>query len=144
MPAMSTNRQVSGCGFHHVAIRARDFDKSARFYVEVLGFVPKISWGEKPARAVMLDVGDGNYLEIFERPDQAPPIEQPQPAILHLALRTSDTAAALEKARAAGCRVTVETKDVLIPSRPEPTPVTLAFFEGPDGEIIELFQNELT
>ncbi|GEM_PF-6146594 len=41
-------------------------------------------------------------------------------------------------------KVTVEPKDVEIPSRPQPTPVRLAFFEGPDGEVIELFHNETT
>lgn len=69
---MSTNERVTDCGFHHVAIRARDFDKSVGFYTDVMGFRRKIGWGQKPGRAVMLDVGDGNYLEIFERPEQAP------------------------------------------------------------------------
>lgn len=141
---MSKNERIPGCGFHHVAIRARDFDKSCQFYTEIMGFREKIAWGEAPERAVMLDVGDGNYLEIFERPDQPGPVEEPQPAILHMAFRARDTSTALENARSAGVRVTVETKEVLIPSHPHPTPVTLAFFEGPDGEIIELFQNELT
>lgn len=141
---MSTNTQIPGCGFHHVAIRARDFDASVGFYTDVLGFKEKIAWGEAPKRAVMLDTGDGNYLEIFERPDQAPPADSPQPAILHLCFRTADTAATIDKVRAAGREVTVEPKSIEIASRPQPTPVTLAFFKGPDGEIIELFQNELT
>ncbi len=129
-------------GFHHVAIRARDFDASHAFYTSVLGFREKIAWGEAPKRAVMLDAGDGNYLEIFERPDQ--PAVHDEAAILHLCFRTHDTHAALEKARAAGCEVTVETKSVVIPSRPHETPVTLAFFKGPDGEVVELFQNDVT
>ena len=90
----------------------------------------------------MLDTGDGNYLEIFERPDQS--ADLPESAILHLCLRTHDTRATLEKVRAAGCEVTVEPKDIVIASRPHETPVTLAFFKGPDGEVIELFQNQLT
>ena len=40
--------------------------------------------------------------------------------------------------------VTVEPKDIVIKSRPQHTPVRLAFFKGPDGEIIELFDNETT
>jgi hypothetical protein len=42
-----------------------------------------------------------------------------------------------ERARAAGVVITIETKDVVIPSIPKPTPVRLAFCKGPDGEIIE-------
>jgi glyoxylase I family protein len=129
-------------GFHHIAIRARDFDKSVGFYTAVLGFAPKIAWGERPGRAVMLDVGNANYLEIFERPSQEPATQEG--AILHLALRTQTCDATLERARAAGCPVTVEPRDVTIPSAPQPTPVRIAFFQGPDGEVVELFQNELT
>jgi glyoxylase I family protein len=143
VPKTQTPRKKSKqVGFHHIAIRARDFDKSLGFYTGVLGFGPKIAWGDKPGRAVMLDTGNGNYLEIFERPDQAPATQEG--AILHLALRTADCDAALERARAAGCPVTMEPKDVLIPSTPGPTPVRIAFFTGPDGEVVELMQNELT
>lgn len=132
-------------GFHHVAIRARDFDKSVSFYTDVLGFTPKIAWKQKPDRAIMLDTGDGNYLEIFERPDQAPPPKD-EGAILHLALRTDDTDAMLEKARAAGCHVTTEPRAVDIPDTiaDRSVPVRIAFFKGPDGEVVELFQNDLT
>lgn len=131
-------------GFHHVAIRARDFDKSRQFYVEALGFREKIRWGEAPKRAVMLDAGAGDYVEIFERPHQGPAPEGEEPIILHFALRTDDTDAAIAQARAAGAVVTVEPKDVTIASTPGPTPVRLAFCKGPDGEVIEFFQNELT
>lgn len=130
-----------GGGFHHVAIRAHDFDASVRFYTQALGFVEKIRWGEGPKRAIMLDTGDGNYLEIFAN---AAPGPKPEGAILHFAIRTSDTDAALERARAAGAEVTVEPKDVHLQSTPGPTDIRLAFCKGPDGEIIEFFQNETT
>jgi glyoxylase I family protein len=131
-------------GFHHVAIRARDFDASVRFYTEALGFASRITWGERPKRAIMLDAGAGDYLEIFERPQQGPAPEGEEPIILHFALRTDDTDAAIARARAAGAVVTVEPKDVTIASSPLPTPVRLAFCKGPDGEVIEFFQNTLT
>jgi glyoxylase I family protein len=57
-------------------------------------------------------------------------------------LRTDDCDAALERARAAGAEVTVEPKTVAIFGEPK-IPVRLAFFKGPDGEICELFQNEV-
>ena len=47
----------------------------------------------------------------------------------------------LEQARKAGAEVTVEPKNVDIPSRPAVAPVRIAFCKGPDGEIIEFFQN---
>ena len=43
----------------------------------------------------------------------------------------------------AGAEVTVETRDVTISTEPPP-PIRIAFFKGPDGELIELFQDERT
>lgn len=135
------NKTIGGGGFHHVAIRVHDFDGAVKFYTEALGFTPKITWGEGDKRAIMLDAGDGNYMEIFAggKPDP-----QPEGAILHFALRTSDCDAALNRARAAGAVVTMEPKSLDIPSKPHVTPVRIAFCKGPAGEIIEFFQNELT
>ena len=135
------NTTMGGGGFHHFAIKVRDFDAVKRFYVEALGFTEKITWGAGDGRAVMLDTGDGNYLEIFAGGSGEP---QPEGVLLHFALRTSNCDAALERARAAGAEVTMEPKDVLIPSNPAPTPVRIAFCKGLAGETIEFFQNERT
>ena len=112
-----------------------------RFYTEGLGFKEKIAWGEGDKRAVMLDAGDGNYMEIFAGGLKGP---LPDGTIIHFALRTSDCDAALNKARAAGAVVTMEPKSLDIQSRPHVTPVRIAFCKGPAGEVIEFFQNELT
>lgn len=136
-----TNTTVPGCGFHHVAIRTADWDRSLNFWQEALGFQVGIQWGEAPRRAVMLDTGDGNYLEIFER-DPVPGGVVSEAAILHFCFRTDDTDAALERARAAGAEVTVEPKTIMIGGEGG-VEVRLAFFKGPDGEICELFQNQV-
>ncbi len=138
---MPSNQTIGGGGFHHVAIRAHDFDASVKFYTQVMGFIEKITWNQSPQRAIMLDVGDGNYLEIFERPSES--WKDTDASILHFALRTTDPDAAIARVRAAGMTVTVEPKSLDIPSNP-PTPVRLAFFRGPDGEIIEFFSNNRT
>jgi len=133
------NALVKGCGFHHVAIRTADWDRSHQFWCDGMGFVPAVQWGEAPRRATMLDTGDGNYLEIFERdPDPVPS----EAAILHFCLRTQDCDAAIERARAAGAEVTVEPKSVAVFGEPR-IEIRLAFFKGPDGEICELLQNDV-
>jgi glyoxylase I family protein len=139
--AQGTNEALGGGGFHHVAVRVHDFDAAMRFYTEVLGFREKITWGEGDGRAVMLDTGDGNYLEVFAGGPAEP---KPDGPILHIALRTTNVDGVIERVRAAGGKVTVEPKDVVIQSRPQPTPVRLAFFRGPAGEEFELFQNTTT
>ena len=136
-----TNSTIGGGGFHHVAIRVFDFERSVKFYKEILGFTEKIRWGEAEKRGIMLDTGDGNYVEIFAGGTKEP---KPEGCWFHIALRTNNCDAAIERARAAGMEVTFETKDVLIPSSPEPTPIRIAFFKGPDGESVEFFQNEKT
>jgi glyoxylase I family protein len=140
------NSTLGGGGFHHIALRARDFDASVRFYTQGLGFTPKITWNDKPKRAVMLDTGDGNYLEIFERPDQPRFDEKTagEPPLLHFALRTTDCDAALARALAAGAALHMDSKSIDIQAQPQVTPVRIAFVRGPDGELIEFFQNELT
>jgi glyoxylase I family protein len=135
--AQGTNSTLGGGGFHHVAIRVGDFDRAVEFYTRTLGFVSARSWGEGDGRAVMLDTGDGNYLEIFAGGTDGPKEEG---AILHLALRTRDVDQAIQRARIGGAEITVEPKNVDIPTRPEPFPVRLGFCRAPDGMIIEFFQ----
>jgi glyoxylase I family protein len=135
------NKKIGGGGFHHLAMRVKDFDASVKFYTEALGFTEKIAWGEGDSRAVMLDTGDGNYLEIFSGGADGP---KPEGAYLHVAFRTDNCDDAIEQARKAGAEVTVEPQDVDIASRPQPTRVRIAFCKGPDGELIEFFQNEAT
>ncbi|HEX8833405.1 MAG TPA: VOC family protein [Abditibacteriaceae bacterium] len=132
-----TNTTIPGCGFHHVAIRTSNWDASQKFYTEGLGFSPKVNWGEAPSRAVLLDTGDGNYLEIFERE----PLENAGEAnILHFCFRVDDCDAATQRAREAGAEVTLEPKE------PEPfaklgLKTRIAFIKGPDGEICEFFES---
>lgn len=128
---------VNVTGFHHIAMDVKDIDASMRFYTQVLGFGIACTWGEGEKRACMIDCGNGNHVELF----QAKPGEnRPDGHWKHLALKCTDTKAAIERVRAAGFPVTVETKDVTIPSSPAPLPIRIAFFKGPDGETIEFFQ----
>ena len=41
------------------------------------------------------------------------------------------------KIRAAGCPITMEPQDKILPAQP-PFPVRIAFFQGPAGELVEL------
>jgi glyoxylase I family protein len=125
-------------GFHHTAIRTTNFDAVLAFYTEALGLKVKITWGEAPKRAVMIDAGDGNYVEVFERSE---PASEAESALMHFALRTDDCAAMTEIARAAGAQITMEPKEVLLETNAGEIPVKISFFKGVAGEVVELFEN---
>jgi glyoxylase I family protein len=138
-----TNPILGRGGLHHICMKTRDWDRTMRFYREVLGFSPKLAWGEAPQRAVMLDGGDGNYVEVFEDLGYVP---APNGSLHHFALRTSRIDEVTERVRSAGYRITVEPKSIAISSTNGigEVPVRISFCEGPNGESLEFLQNELT
>jgi glyoxylase I family protein len=103
----SSNTVFSQCGFHHMALRTRDYETSLKFYTEGLGFSLSHSWGEGAGRIALLNLGDGNYLELFA----SEPGWEPAPGnqFFHLALRSIDVDADIEKVRALGCPITSTT-----------------------------------
>src|SRR5262249_5269382 len=103
MPKTSTNTVLSNCGYHHLALRARNFDLSYAFYTDGLGFTLAHQWGEGDGRIALLDMGDGNYLELFaSKPGQTPDPDGDVPPAwpyFHLAMRSSDVDADIERVR---------------------------------------------
>ena len=135
-----TNPVIQGAGIHHVALRTADFDRAFTFYTDTLGCRPGMQWGDPGKRAVMMDVGDGNYVEVFEHSEPDPVDSEAR--LLHLCLRCTNIDDVIERVRAAGCEITVEPRTVPIQNqvtggKPDIV-LELAFFKGPDGEIIEL------
>jgi glyoxylase I family protein len=138
------NRAIGGGGFHHVAIKVADFDKAVAFYTGAMGFVERARWGEGEKSAILLDCGDGNFFELFAgaSPAGADKPDGPAPSgeIMHVALRSEDVDGAIAAARAGGAEITMEPKDVAIPSSP-PMNVRIAFCRTPTGEVIEFFKH---
>ena len=133
----SQNRKIAGCGIHHVAMKVRDFEKVIRFYTDGLGFAEAKRWGEGEGRAVMLDSGDGTFVEVFAGGAGG---NAPDGAVLHYALRVADCDAALRQALAAGAVQTMAPTSLDVPSTPAPLRVRIAFCKGPAGETIEFMQ----
>jgi catechol 2,3-dioxygenase-like lactoylglutathione lyase family enzyme len=132
------NDILGGGGIHHVGLQTNKFDETYKFYTEILGFKEAALWQKDGKRAVTLDTGDGNCFEIFETDLEFP---KGKTAIKHIALRTSRCIEVLERVRAAGMEIIMEPTDIVINSA-VPIPARIAFFKGPDGEEIELFQNK--
>ena len=136
--------------FHHVALRATDFDRTVKFYTEGLGFKVHYEFAVpgRIDRAAFLDAGDGRYIEIFG-PDSTvqsegrrrnPGEERTEGALLHFCLRVADTDAAYARALAAGAESRVAPRTSILNQNPL-VEVRIAFVTGPDGEAIEFLQS---
>lgn len=138
-----TNPILGNGGFHHVAVRTADFDGSCAFYTGVLGFTKAVQFELGGKRFAWLDAGRGDYLELVEV-DGPVAAEQDSTSLWHLCLRTTNIRQVIAAVEQAGCEVTVPVKDVDLENTaatpPTPLPITIAFFRGPSGELIELLE----
>lgn len=132
-----TNHVLQGGGIHHISLTVYNFDETVDFYTGVLGFTKAIAFTMNGLRAIMMDTGNGSYLEVFECDEKTSPTEG---ALRHVALNAADVESVLAKVRAAGMEITVEPREVTFPGNPE-IPVRIAFFRGPGQELVELLQH---
>lgn len=124
-------------GIHHVALKCcgvEAFEKTVRFYRDILNLTVAGAWGKGTSSVIMLDTGSG-IVEIFA--DGAENL--PQGVVQHFALATDDVEACVEAVRAAGCQITEEPHSHIIPTVP-PRELKVAFCIGPAGEEIEFFK----
>jgi len=138
MPVGSKNQVIPGCGTHHVAVQTRDWDASLQLYRDVLGMKSVAVFGPEDRRIMLLDTGDGSHIELFQPTGDTPSpgSASPNDPVTHIALATTDARTAIEHVRSQGYEVTVEPKDVNLGG----LDVTVAFFKGPSGEVVEFFQ----
>lgn len=132
-----SNSVISGLGFHHIGLKVKDFEKSYDFYVNGLGMKPYITWGEGNSRIQMLDIGNGDILELFAGGSEELDREN---VWQHLALCVDDVDAAFNAALKAGAVSHIEPKTVVFNSTPKNATARLAFVRGLDNEQIEFFK----
>lgn len=133
-------------GIHHVAIQAKDYKATIRFY-EALGLEPYHHWTLPEFNieyAALLRIpGTNSFIEIFDQHANVAaqgrrrqPGEEPVTgALLHLALNVVDVVKAYEDALAAGATSCI-APSVLLLGDP-PLEVHNALVYGVNGEVIE-------
>ena len=138
MPTGNKNSVIPGCGMHHIALQTRDWEASLKLYQDVLGMEIVAEFGPPDRKIILMDMGDGSHMELFQPKADTPAMgsASPNDPLTHIALATTDTKTATEHVRQAGYKITVEPKTLDL----GPLTVTIAFFEGPNGEVIEFFQ----
>jgi catechol 2,3-dioxygenase len=117
----------------HVLIRARDKERSRRFYTEVLGF--KVS-EELPGDAAFLTLGDGFHtfdIAQHPHPDSAAPATADHVGLGHIAFQV-DSYDALREAY-----LTLLDRDVTITRAMDHNSQRSVYFADPDGNGLEIY-----
>ncbi|MDX2108927.1 MAG: VOC family protein [Verrucomicrobiota bacterium] len=138
MPKGNKNTIIHGGGVHHIAIQTRDLEASFRFYRDTLGMTLAAVF-ERPDRKIYLfDVGDGSCIELFPPPADKGllPVDAGIFPVMHFAISTTNTRAAVEVVRNAGYTIRIEPVDLELGGQK----TTIAFVTGPSGEDVEFFQ----
>ena len=129
------NEIIKGMGFHHVALKAVNFEESLKFFTEGLGMKFYTQWGEGDGRIAMLDLGDGGILELFAGGAQGPNTNY-----IHFAMKVDDVDAAYATAITAGAKPKSAPKVVPLQSAPVKLTLNCGFVYGPSGEELEFFR----
>ncbi|MBR5252300.1 MAG: VOC family protein [Clostridia bacterium] len=132
-----SNEIIKGMGFHHIAVKAKNYEESMKFYTEGLGMKFMTQWGEGDERIAMLDMGNGDIVELFAGGNDKESID---PKYIHFAMKVDDVDAAYEAALKAGAKP--KTAPLVAPLDSAPIKLTLncAFVYGPAGEELEFFK----
>jgi glyoxylase I family protein len=121
---------------HHAAIICSDYERSKRFYTEVLGLRIVAEHFRAARNSWKLDLGlpDGSQVELFSFPGApARPSYPEAQGLRHLAFAVVDVAACQQRLEAQG----VATEDVRVD---EYTGQRFVFFADPDGLPLELYE----
>ncbi len=121
---------------HHVAIICSDYERSKRFYVEVLGLriIAENFRAERVSYKLDLALDDGTQIELFSFPD--PPLRASYPearGLRHLAFSVDNIDDAVAALRV--CNVACEVTRI-----DQATGKRFTFFHDPDGLPLELYE----
>ena len=121
---------------HHAAIICSDYERSRRFYTEVLGLAIVAEHFRAARNSWKLDLAlpDGSQVELFSFPQAPPRPSYPEAqGLRHLAFAVTDVAACQQRLAAMG----VATEDIRVDDY---TGQRFVFFADPDGLPLELYE----
>ncbi|NIG52156.1 VOC family protein [Chitinophaga sp. Cy-1792] len=123
-------------GIHHIAIICADYQRSKKFYTEVLGLniIREVYREERDSYKLDLAIGDHYVIELFSFPDPPARVSRPEAqGLRHLAFAVSDIELAVKELTEKG----VNTEPIRIDPH---TNQRFTFFADPDGLPLELYE----
>jgi glyoxylase I family protein len=123
-------------GIHHVAIICSDYQRSKRFYTELLGFAIAQETYRESRNSYKLDIqiNDSTQIELFSFPEPPPRVNRPEACGLrHLAFGVANLEEAIAHLNANGVQSEAIRLDELTGKR-------FTFFKDPDGLPLELYE----
>lgn len=123
-------------GIHHIAIICSDYEKSKKFYTDVLGFKVDAEYFRKERKSYKADLSlNGIYvIELFSFPDPPKRLSYPEAAGLrHLAFSVENIGTAVEYLDSKN----IEHESIRVD---EYTGKKFIFFNDPDGLPVELYE----
>jgi glyoxylase I family protein len=123
-------------GIHHVAIICSDYEKSKKFYTDILGFSIIEETFREARNSYKLDLraGTGDQIELFSFPNPPERPNRPEACGLrHLAFEVEDIDEAVADLQSKG----VPVEDIRIDDL---TGKRFTFFKDPDGLPLEIYE----
>lgn len=121
---------------HHIAIICSNYQKSKKFYTEILGFqiIQEVYREDRLSYKLDLYVNESCFIELFSFSDSLPRISYPEACGLrHLAFGVENISDVSKILRSSGIIV----EEVRIDSH---TKKQYTFFQDPDGLPLELYE----
>ncbi|NEU73165.1 VOC family protein [Hassallia byssoidea VB512170] len=123
-------------GIHHIAIICSDYERSKRFYVEVLGFsiIQETFRAQRNSYKLDLRVGEKQQIELFSFANPPERINNPEACGLrHLAFEVDDIEQTVLELKSKG----VEVENIRID---DITDKRFTFFKDPDALPLEIYE----
>lgn len=130
------NEIIKNLGFHHIALKASDFEKSLEMY-KALGLKEYARWGDSEKTIALLDLGNGGKIELFSNGGDE---YSENGKWNHFAMSVDNVEEAYEIALKAGFKPHIAPKVVPLNSAPRKLSINIAFVIGPDNEQVEFFK----
>lgn len=139
MPSLTFNcrKSMKTNGIHHVAIICSDYERSKKFYVEILGFsiIQETFRAQRNSYKLDLQVGENSQIELFSFPNPPQRVNSPEACGLrHLAFKVENIDQTVLDLQSHG----IDVENIRVD---EITGKRFTFFKDPDSLPLEIYED---